>query len=216
MDKYDSVLDVLEHPDKYTPSEIEEILSDSEAKEFYTLLCKTGASMKINEGIPCPEVDEEWKKMTNRHRANRFRFLFFGNRVATIAIISLTALAAVALGVAVAVKQMDRRVPDAAQNSAPAVDEKALGAVIEQNDTAICDSLLPKEPVLYKDVTLKEILDVVEGCYGVSVDYLNAETAKLHLYYRFNPELPLDEVIDQLNTFEQINIRIEGTNLIVE
>lgn len=40
MDKYDIVLDLIEHPAEYTPEKIEEMLSDPETREIYNLLCK--------------------------------------------------------------------------------------------------------------------------------------------------------------------------------
>ncbi|MDE6021682.1 MAG: hypothetical protein K2H01_11895 [Ruminococcus sp.] len=213
MDKYDLVLDLVEHPDKYSPVEIEELLSDPELKEIYTLLCKTGASLKINEEHSGPDVDEEWQKVCAQNRASRFRFSIFGNRAASLVIISLTSLAALAIGVAIAVMHPNKNEPSVVSN----VDIKNEESKVNGNDTfTIVDEILPTEPVLYKDETLGVILDVVAKSYGVSVKFCTEDTSNLHLYFRFNPELPLTEVVDQLNTFEQINIRVEDKTLIVD
>ncbi len=213
MDKYDLVLDLVEHPDKYTPAEIEELLSDPETKELYTLLCKTATSLKINKKTSSLDVDEEWQKVCARHRISRFGLNIFGNRAASIVIISITSLAAVAFGVAVAVKQSDGNAPVAVKKIESVNDRTK----VKETDTINSpDISLPAEPVLYKDETLGEILEVVAKCYGTSVEFRSPETSGLHLYFRFNPELPLTEVVDQLNTFEQINIRLEGNNLIVD
>lgn len=213
MDKYDMVLDLLEHPDKYSPTDIEELLSDPELKEFYTLLCKTGTTLKINEEQSRPDVDEEWQKVCARNKASRFRLPILGNRAASIAIISITSLAALAIGVAVAVKQSDKKETEAIQN----IDlRKETTKVIKKDTITVVDSSLSTEPILYKDETLGEILDVVARSYGKTVEFRTTETANLHLYFKFNPELTLTEVVEQLNTFEQINITIVGNNLIVD
>lgn len=44
----------------------------------------------------------------------------------------------------------------------------------------------------------------------------NKEAATLHLYYRLDPSLSIDEVISQLNTFEQINIKRQGDTLTID
>ena len=57
MDKYGIVLDLIEHPDKYTPQQIEILLSDSETRAIYNLLCKTQSSLKSYENDV--DVDDE-------------------------------------------------------------------------------------------------------------------------------------------------------------
>ena len=38
----------------------------------------------------------------------------------------------------------------------------------------------------------------------------------MHLFYKFDTRQPLDDIIEQLNTFDRIDIRKEGNTLIVE
>ena len=55
----------------------------------------------------------------------------------------------------------------------------------------------------------------VAAIYGVIVRFNHRESATLHLYYKFDPALSLDEVVAQLNTFEQINIRRDSDTIII-
>ena len=55
----------------------------------------------------------------------------------------------------------------------------------------------------------------ISKVYGVEVEYNNKDAASLHLYYKFNPSLSLNEIIEQLNTFEQINIKQDGNHLTI-
>ena len=66
MDKYDIVLDLIEHPAKYTPERIPEILSDPEAREIYNLLCKTDSTLAATDAEV--DVNAEWQKFSQRHK----------------------------------------------------------------------------------------------------------------------------------------------------
>lgn len=102
MDKYDIVLDLIEHPAKYTPERIAEILSDPEAREIYNLLCKADSTLESTDAEV--DVDAEWQKFSQCHKKPKFQFLWSGSRAASIAAIAFTSLAAVAIGITVALK----------------------------------------------------------------------------------------------------------------
>ncbi|MDE6122467.1 MAG: DUF4974 domain-containing protein, partial [Duncaniella dubosii] len=59
---------------------------------------------------------------------------------------------------------------------------------------------------------MKEVADT----YGVEVRFNNKEAASLRLYYKLDPSLTLDDVVGQLNTFEQIRIRQTGNILNID
>lgn len=214
MDRYYIVLELIEHPDKYTPDEVRQILADPEAREIYNLLCKTESAFKATEEISDDAVAEEWHSFSGKHFRRRFHFPLSGNRAASIAIIALTSLAAVAIGVALTMKVAERT-PDPAEYSS-----SQIAAIdVTSNDTVTKKQIEgdpAAEPVLFEDETLANILKAVGATYGTEVNYRNADAAGLHLYYKFDPSLPLTEIVEQLNTFEQINIRIDGNTLIID
>ena len=76
------------------------------------------------------------------------------------------------------------------------------GTITAENDSVAAVD----DPILFEDVPLQTILFEVGKIYGVEVRYNNRRTASLHLYYRLDPHLSLDEIIRQLNNFDQINI----------
>ncbi|MFA4087158.1 MAG: DUF4974 domain-containing protein, partial [Paramuribaculum intestinale] len=71
-------------------------------------------------------------------------------------------------------------------------------------------------PVMFENEPLEKIMKEVAGAYGVDVRFDNREAALLHLYYKFDPSLPLTEIVEQLNTFEQINIKHNGNILTID
>ena len=54
---YALVLDIIEHPERYTEEKLNEIFSDSESREIYNLLCKTDSAIEAHNVV---DVDAEW------------------------------------------------------------------------------------------------------------------------------------------------------------
>lgn len=212
MDKHDLVLDIVEHPEKYTPEQLVEIMSDSETKEIYYLLCKTDSAIEANKEI---NIDAEWEAFSRKHPVrNRRTFFWFGNRAASIVVIVSTSIVAIAAGIAVTVAVTDRK-PDA-------VDEyidiaTSVVAVSKDTITAKLDTVtVSRPPIMFEDEPLEKIMREIADAYDVEVEFNNKEAALWHLYYKFDPSLPLTEVVEQLNTFEQINIKQNGIVLTID
>lgn len=209
-DRYEIVLDLVEHPEKYSPAQIDEILSDPETREIYNLLCKTDSAMK--SVVAAPDVEAEWERFANR--SSRPHYLsWLGSRAASIAVFALTSLAAVAVGIAVTVSLTEHKT-EIPVDEAVATPKNIDTSIIETSTTDSVAAIVT--PILFEDEPLGEIMEAIAHHFGVTVVYNNDKAAELHLYYRLNPTLPLDEVIDQLNTFEQINIHRNGNTLTVD
>ena len=212
MDKYDHVLDIIEHPENYTSEQLAEILSDQEARAIYNLLCKTESAIKASGE---PDVDAEWERFSQKSAVSRRRsFLWAGSRAASIVAIVATSIVAVAAGIAVTVSVTGHRPgPVAAEPAdAPAAVSMLPDTVAGPDDTL----KVVREPMMFEDEALEEIMRHVADAYGVEILFNNHEAAGLHLYYRLDPSLPLNEVVDQLNTFERIDIRLNGNTLTID
>lgn len=212
MDNYDIVLDLIEHPERYTPQQMTEILADPEAREIYNLICKSESSLKA-DGAKA-DVDAEWESFATQNFRPRFRLLRFRNRAASIAVIVLSSVTALAVGLAVTVNLSESgREPEMAEDvTAPSTVVAVADTVAVPNDSV----RQAPSPVLFENEALAVILDSVAKWHGVSVSYRTPDVADLHLYYKFDPAQPLSEIVEQLNTFEQINIRLDGKTLIVD
>ena len=215
--RYDLVIDILEHPERYDAEELACIMNDPETRGTYKLLCKINSSVKANKSASRVSVDDEWQRFSEQHLSSHKKFLFFTrHRAATIAILALSSFAAIAIGVAITTSSFSAR-----EHETLAAFESDLQTVeIETPSTqpTIPDStaIEPVIPILFEDNALEEILHVVAETYGVDIRFNNDATKRLHLYFKFNPALSLDEVIDQLNNFEQINIIKTDKSLIVD
>lgn len=212
MDKYNLVLDIIEHPEKYTSEQLAEIMSEPEAREIYDLLCKTESSIKGSEE---PDVNAEWKKFSNSQFVRPRRiFSWFGSRAASIAAIVGTSIAAVAAGIAVTVTVINYKSEPIAENMAV---EPSVVAITADTLTTKCDTVkVCLTPVIFENEPLEIIMKEVAKTYGIEVKFSDVNVASLHLYYKLDPSLTLNEVIEQLNTFEQINIRRNGNTITID
>lgn len=212
MDKYDLVLDIIEHPDKYSSGQLAEIMSEPETREIYNLLCKTEAAIKDSDAS---DVNSEWEKFSNSRLVRPRRvFSWFGSRAASIAAIAVSSIVAVAAGIAVTVSVIDHKSEPIAENTAI-----APSAVAISTDTIAtkCDTVnVNLTPVMFENESLEKIMNEVANAYRVEVKFKDVNVASLHLYYKFDPSLTLNEVIEQLNTFEQINITRNGNTLTID
>ena len=212
MDKYELVLDIVEYPEKYTSGQLAEIMSDPETREIYNLLCKTDSAIEVNEEV---DVDAEWETFSEKHTVCPRRSKFwFGSRAASIAAIICTSIVAVAAGIAVTVAVIDRKPEPIAENVvvAPPAVAVSTDTLTTKNDTVMVDLT----PIMFEDEPLGKIMREIADIYGVEVEFRTQEAALLHLYYKFDPSLPLNEIIEQLNTFEQINIKQNGNTLTID
>lgn len=218
MDKYDIVLDLIKHPAKYTPEKIEKILSDSETREIYNLLCKIDSAFASNDAEI--DVDAEWQTFSKKHKKPKIQLIWNGSRAASIAAISFTSLAAVAIGITVAVKTFEPQpMPNEVADEPTTATNVTTTPPISKDSTEVIqiqEVAITNTPVLFEDTSLEEILSRVAEVHGATIEYKKPETARLHLYYKFDPDLPLRETVEQLNTFEQINIRLSGNKIIVD
>lgn len=217
MDKYGIVLDLIEHPDKYTPQQIEILLSDSETRAIYNLLCKTQSSLKSYENDVDVDVDDEWQSFEREHIKPRLRFLWHGSRAASITALILTSVAAIAIGTAISISLKSTKREyielDNKETSQTAAAAMRPGSYLTANTDTIQSE---PAPILFEDETLETILDTIAALHNLDLKFKTADVARLHLFYKFDPEIPLGETIEQLNSFGQINIKIAGNTLIVD
>ena len=64
--KWDMLLDLLEHPEKYSETQKDELQGDEEVNELYQQLVETRQSLdfaKSKEGMKMPSIDAEWEKL---------------------------------------------------------------------------------------------------------------------------------------------------------
>jgi hypothetical protein len=76
--------------------------------------------------------------------------------------------------------------------------------------------LPPCEPKTFENVPLKDIATELASIYHINIKTRNTETAALRLYYPWNPQMPLGQVVEELNRFEKVHLTLTNDTLIIE
>ncbi|MDE7413132.1 MAG: DUF4974 domain-containing protein [Muribaculaceae bacterium] len=210
MNKIDRLLDVIEHPDLYTTSEIETMLQDPEVKEVFDLLDKTKSSL---QSIAVPDISEEWTKFANQHhqsKSSRRHWLpqIFSRNAAASIVVCIASFTAVAAIVGVGI----HRISNGSSTTNPEVetttvtdDATSQSNVVNSYDP---DDETSPETVVFDNETLETILTIIGSYYGYTVTFNNDAAKSLRLYFRWNQALLIEDIAASLNNFEQINLTI--------
>ncbi|MDE7418834.1 MAG: DUF4974 domain-containing protein [Muribaculaceae bacterium] len=217
MDKIDRFLDAIEHPERYTQSEIEAMLQDPEVKEMFDLLDKTKSSLQT---LQTPDIEAEWKRFEENHpmseRKHRFWLAGIMSRniavTIAIAIVSFTAVAAI---VGIGINHLNQR----HEASRPDDARTEYAEIIAKPDSVVSLELdKDKTPkiIVFDNEPLETIVDRIAGYYGCKVEFGNEASKSLRLYFRWNQENTLEEVVESLDNFEQINIEIKDKTIKID
>ncbi|MEE1459733.1 MAG: hypothetical protein U0K51_09815, partial [Segatella copri] len=73
MDKFEKILDMIDHQEKYTDDEIREILRDEECRKLYQTMQEVDSTLLKHQATEA-DVDEAWEKFSEerlRHSSSR-------------------------------------------------------------------------------------------------------------------------------------------------
>ena len=222
MENYDMILDLVEHPEKYSQDEIREILSHPEMKDIYEILCRTSSALNSNDRISDEFIDSEWQRLNTvfpaEHKNGKpffKRLLIPSSRIASFVVIILTSVVAFAVGIVVTVSVVDKKT-EVPQVEKPLETSNKTASFSDTITKSHKDMKAEFNPVIFEDTSLEEILKAISEHYEVRVEFKSQESAGIHLFYKFDARQHLDDIIEQLNTFDRIDIRKEGNTLIID
>lgn len=237
--KWDLLLDLLEHPEKYSETQKDELLGDEEVNELYQQLIETRQSLdfaKPKEGMKMPSIDAEWEKLKNEMKLKekqqkeemsqnaetqqtaKLLPLWSPMRkvaaVAAVLVVSGITFAAIHLVTRShqASDQNNTELVASQKDSIQQVSAPQKSNIEEKTDSASLAQL----PLVYENAELQNILTPVAGHFHLQVTYQNESARHIRLFLQLEKNMSLDDIIELLNHFEKVNIRHEGQTLIVE
>ena len=204
------LFDMQEHPEKYTDEQIEHLLADEEVKDFLRSLAM--ARMAGKKATPKKvDVDKAWKEFSNGSYRNRMKI---AASIVGIIFLSGVALAAVQNG------WLNFSTSD------KVVDNKVMTEQIVPSNTLANDSIkamtveptdsLDMKPVVFDNAELGTILMQMADFYHVKVEYMNANTQHVRLFFNWNKTKTLEQNMELLNAFDRIQIEYADGTLIVK
>lgn len=237
--KWDMLLDLLEHPEKYSETQKDELLGDEEVNELYQQLVETRQSLdfaKSKEKMKMPSIDAEWEKLKEEQQkddmkqedemsqnaetqqtAKSFPLWSPMRKVAAVAavlVVSGITFAAIHL-VTRSHQASDKHNTElvaSQKDSIQQVSAPQKSNIEEKTDSASLAQL----PLVYENAELQKILTPIAGHFHLQVTYQNESARHIRLFLQLEKNMSLDDIIELMNHFEKVNIRHEGQTLIVE
>ena len=204
MNKIDVLLQMMEQPHRYTAEEWQEILSDDECRELYTLMSMTQSAVdaaRADKEVTDEMIDEEWQRLSSGQpsfQLRKFAAMFVG-------ILMLSGIAFAAIHIISHSDSHKEKDNVAVSNVSPLTQQ----APLPQDTTAA------PQPKLYDNVPLGEIFEELSSYYQIKAVYRNDATRQIRLFYQWKPDYTIEKVVDMLNNFEWLQLELKNDTLYV-
>lgn len=232
--KWDMLLNLLEHPEKYSETLKDELLGDKEVNELYQQLIETRQSLDFamsKEKMKMPSIDAEWEKLKEEKQqkeemsqnaetqqtAKLFSLWSPMRKVAAVAaVLVVSGITFAAIHLVTRSHQpsdnSNTELVASQKDSIQQVSAPQKSNIEEKTDSASLAQL----PLVYENAELQNILTPIAGHFHLQVTYQNESARHIRLFLQLEKNMSLDDIIELLNHFEKVNIRHEGQTLIVE
>ena len=225
MDKFEKILDIIDHQEKYSDEEIREILQDEECRKLYQTMMEVDSALE--NPSPIINVDEEWEKFSQEHQLQEEATQNAAQEAASHPITSWRKLAASIAGFVLisgiafaAIHTYIKRSQEPTQVTADTHPEVIKSDSAKQ--VAGKDSLThpkPEKPAIHKtfeNVAFDQMISEIASYYDLQVKFENNEDKTLRLYYEWNSHSSIENIVKELNQFENVNIELQQNELIVK
>ena len=219
------LFDMQEHPEKYTDEQVEHLLADEEVKEFFHELAM--ARMAGKKANPKEvDVNEAWKEFVQAHHevnmainAGRAKGTYRNRMKIAASIVGFIFLSGVALA-AIHNGWFGFLAFDQTANNNAATEQMANSKQLA-NDSLKAMTTDPKDsldmkPVVFDNDELGIILIQMADFYHVKVEYMNANTQHVRLFFNWNKTKTLEQNLEILNAFDRIQIEYADGTLMVK
>lgn len=216
MDKFEKILDIIDHQEKYSDEEIHEILQDEECRKLYQTMIEVDSALESPS--PIINVDEEWEKFSQKHQLQEevTHPITFWRKLAasTAGFVLISGIAFAAIHTYI------KRSQETTQVTADTHPEVIKSDSAKQ--VAAKDSLThpkPEKPAIHKtfeNVAFEQMISEIASYYDLQVKFENNEDKTLRLYYEWNSHSSIENIVKELNQFENVNIELQQNELIVK
>ena len=243
--KWDMLLNLLEHPEKYSETQKDELLGDKEVNELYQQLIETRQSLdfgKLKEEMKMPSIDAEWEKLKdemkqkeelqkdemkqkevmkqNAETQQTAKQLPLWSPMRKVAAVAAVLVVSGITFAAIHLVTRSHQASDKHNTELVASRKDSIQQVSAPQKSNIeekTDSAsLAQLPLVYENAELQNILTPIAGHFHLQVTYQNESARHIRLFLQLEKNMSLDDIIELMNHFEKVNIRHEGQTLIVE
>lgn len=166
---------------------------------------------------PIINVDEEWEKFSQKHQLQEVSHPITSWRKLAASIAGFVLISGIAFA---AIHTYIKRSQEPTRVTADTHPEVIKSDSAKQ--VAAKDSLThpkPEKPAIHKtfeNVAFEQMISEIASYYDLQVKFENNEDKTLRLYYEWNSHSSIENIVKELNQFENVNIELQQNELIVK
>ena len=214
MDKITQLLDMIEHPEKYSDENLEKMLSDERLSQCYEVMALASSAYharRAKEHEP-DDVDAAWKEFQARNTVSNIHHQWWRSAAIIIGIM-VSGLAIAALWPFWHTVPKDEPVETIQQTQPIPADSSTPKAPQSHSES---QSQPTAQNIVFDNVTLEQIIRETAEFYGMSYSFDREEPRLLRLHVKWNQQQPMDSFVSRLNRFEKFNIIINDNTIIIK
>lgn len=197
MDQLEQLLDMIEHPDRYTEQQINDLLSDPDLRKHYDVMISLRMAY---EPQPIPSQKEREPRhgnTTHQHSLPLWGGAGWGSKAAAI-FLGIILISGIAIAAWLASPQPTVSTPSPSA-------ESPGGTISEENRGGTFDN-----------TPLADIMAVVGKHYGHHVVFANDSLRQLRITTTWNEDEPLSTFLESMNELNGLRLTEKGDTIYVE
>ena len=202
MKDIEKLFKMAERPQDYSDEELQQLMSDPEMREYYELMVSAEegfAQRKENHG--------DWSRDSagqNHGPVPVILPMFLRIAAVFIGVLLLSGIAYAAYRVVAGGDSgspaQEVVIPDSPQQTVKVQKEQTATNTIRT----------------FENAELQEILQALSEHYHVGVEYRNEASRHVRLYTKWDTTAPLQQIIELLNGFDKVSVRLSDNQIIAE
>ena len=196
MKDIEKLLKMTEHPQDYSDEEIRQMMNDPDMRAYYELMVSAEAGFALKR-----DETSEVAKRPMRYAINT-RFMKAAAVIIGILLVSGISLAAYHFTFGAG--------SSAVESHESSIQEVRVSNVHQQEITA-SDAVRT-----FENAELQQILQELSDYYHVGVEFRNEQSRHIRIYTKWDTTAPLHLIIDRLNGFEKVSIRLIDNHIVAE
>ena len=238
MDKFEKILDIIDHQEKYSDEEIREILQDEECRKLYQTMMEVDSALlqqNLNTqasishspddalssdsslGNSSPNIDEEWEKFSQEHQLQEVSHPITSWRKLAASIAGFVLISGIAFAAIHTYIKRSQEPTQVTADTHPEVIKSDSAKQVAAKDSQTHPK--PEKPAIHKtfeNVAFEQMISEIASYYDLQVKFENNEDKTLRLYYEWNSHSSIENIVKELNQFENVNIELRQNELIVK
>ena len=215
MDKFEKILDIIDHQEKYSDEEIHEILQDEECRKLYQTMVEVDSALESPS--PIINVDEEWGKFSQKHQLQEVSHPITSWRKLAASIAVFVLISGIAFAAIHTYIKRSQETTQVTADTHPEVIKSDSAKQVSAKDSLAHPK--PEKPAIHKtfeNVAFEQMISEIASYYDLQVKFENNEDKTLRLYYEWNSHSSIENIVKELNQFENVNIELQQNELIVK